>query len=81
MQCKYCGKELKNQGALNLHERRCEKNPDRIIQVKVSELRGRKTEDSCDHEWHKLNRSIPAQAAAAMDGYHDYCIRCKELRK
>jgi hypothetical protein len=60
MKCKYCSRELSNKGALSLHEKSCQLNPDRVQRQRSpnagvkkgtpSPLRGvKKTEETLRH--------------------------------
>jgi DNA-directed RNA polymerase subunit RPC12/RpoP len=71
--CHFCGKELKNQGSVNLHERKCPKNPGN---VKHEENHG-----VCQHEFRLLNPKNPAENRAIQAGYSEVCKHCKELQE
>jgi hypothetical protein len=70
--CQHCGKELKNQGSVNLHERKCIKNPDRVD--------GSARHEGCQHDWKLLNANNPTQARAIQHNYKEVCLKCQELR-
>jgi len=76
LKCSFCQREVKNQGAKNLHERACQKNPAN---------NENKTEDKTTnkpqhiHEFILLNPLIASHKKAIEGGYNIYCKTCKEL--
>jgi hypothetical protein len=80
IKCQYCNKELKNQGAKNLHELKCKSNP----KNKEQEDNGNKNkkgacEKGGDHDMRLLNPRVKAERAAINDGYSEVCRKCGEL--
>jgi len=75
LKCSYCNRDLKNQGAKNLHERACEKNPENS-QNKTKPFTNKPQHI---HEFILLNERIPAQRKAIKDGFTIYCKTCNEL--
>jgi len=79
LKCQYCDRDLKTQGAKNLHERACKNNP----QNSTNEI---PTGNSsffvkCDHN-NKiilLNPNDRNQKRAIDDGYSAFCSKCKDL--
>lgn len=74
MNCQYCGKEFKNQGSINLHERKCPKNPDRVKDEK------RHNHQGCEHDWKLLNPNNQTERNALNYKYKEVCVLCQELR-
>jgi hypothetical protein len=75
LKCQYCDRELKNQGAKNLHERACKENPkndDNKENIKDNK-------EKCKHNLILLNENIKCQKRAINDGFTVYCLKCKEL--
>jgi hypothetical protein len=63
--CKYCGKELKNQGAVNLHELKCPQKPG--------------VKECPPHDWRFLSPKVEKERRAIADGYSKVCKKCDEL--
>jgi hypothetical protein len=70
--CKYCGKEFKNQGSINLHEPKCKKNPGNVKE---------EIHEGCQHKFRLLNPKIHAEKKAIQAGYSEVCEYCKELQE
>jgi hypothetical protein len=75
LKCQYCEKDLKNQGAKNLHERKCAKNPNRVVDISKNEC-GK----GGMHEWRLLNKNIVAEKTASLYGMKEVCEKCTEVR-
>lgn len=71
--CKYCGREFKNRGSINLHEINCLKNPDNASK------KGKKKGQECDHEWRFLNARDGREKKALDQGYYRVCNKCLEV--
>ena len=72
--CDICGKELKHQGALNIHKIHCER---RQLKAAASQ---QKQEEKCTHEYRLLSGNVAQEAAAIKQGYGEVCKICQELR-
>jgi hypothetical protein len=71
LNCQYCNRELKNQGAKNLHERKCEKNPNRVIEKEKPKVH------KCKFRF--LNPKNKDEAYAISLGYTKICVECSEI--
>jgi hypothetical protein len=69
--CDLCGKELKHQGALNIHRIHCER---KHLKQELA------TAKSCEHSYRLLNLSNAAERQANLQGYEEVCVKCQELR-
>lgn len=78
MNCQFCGRELKNQGAKNLHERKCAENP-----ANKGEQNEHKNDNSKPHKcsFRFLNPSKPDERKAINLGYTKICkdTDCEEV--
>lgn len=72
--CSICGKELKHQGALNIHLIHCER---RQLKAQAGQ---QQQEKECQHEYRLLSGNVAAEAAAIKQGYGEVCKTCQELR-
>jgi predicted secreted protein len=67
--CSFCKKELKHQGAKNLHEKKCKENP------------ANKGGTGHEHTWRFLNAKNPGEKRAIDEGYYRICTdkKCDEM--
>lgn len=89
LECKHCGsdknkqgKPWHNQGALNLHESRCEleQKAKGNEQTRNQQQSGNEQdEDGCNHKLKVLNGNRPDHARAMNAGFKKYCTECGEL--
>lgn len=74
--CKYCGKEFKNQGGTNLHEKlHCPKRPGE------GQAAGTGSAGHA-HTWRLLNPKQPQEKKAIIAGYEEICTKegCGEIQ-
>lgn len=69
--CSICGKELKHQGALNIHTIHCERR-----QYKAQNT----GEKACEHEYRLLSSNNAVEGVAITQGFGEVCKKCQELR-
>lgn len=78
MNCKYCNREFKHQGALNLHQSiHCKSKNENKSEQKHARL-----DDTCDCKnpsFQLLNGSDRQQAIAIQLGYKKICTICQEV--
>jgi hypothetical protein len=82
LKCQYCGRDLKNQGSKNLHERACVKNPKNDEDESPEEQPKKGNEEKklgCKHTLILLDNRYASQKRAINDGYSAVCLKCKEL--
>jgi hypothetical protein len=72
LKCQYCGKEFKNQGSINLHERKCSDNPNKEVVEKKH--------NGCEHDWRLLNINNPTEKRAMQYGKKEVCVKCLEVK-
>lgn len=80
--CPICGKELKHQGALNLHMWSCNlkngaKQPDMVVVQQVEP--GVIQVKECEHDFRFLNLNHPMELKAYNANYKEVCTKCQEL--
>lgn len=73
--CPICGKELKHQGALNIHTIHCERK-----QLKAAAGQQVQQRAACEHEYRLLSNNHSQELAAIKAGYGEVCKTCQELR-
>lgn len=73
--CDLCGKELKHQGALNIHKIHCERR-----QLKAAAGQQQEQPKTCQHEYRLLSGNVAIEAEAIKQGYGEVCKVCQELR-
>lgn len=80
--CPICGKELKHQGALNLHKWSCslkqgakQENMVAVQQVEPGLFQVKE----CEHEFRFLNLNHPLENKAYQSNYKEVCVKCQQL--
>jgi len=76
LKCNFCNREVKNQGAKNLHERACTKNPANNENKNENKVISSPTHE---HKFILLNPNISTHRKAIADGFNIYCTICNEL--
>lgn len=80
--CPLCQKELKHQGALNMHMYHCKmKNGSKTENLKtVKATEEGLLVEACKHEYRFLNLNAPIERIAYGENYKEVCKSCQELR-
>lgn len=79
LKCQFCGRDLKNQGSKNLHERACIKNPKNNEDESPEDEPKKNNKQECNHKLVLLDSHYASQKRAINDGYSAVCLKCKEL--